>query len=116
MPFSIKGITRFTTQDWTRLGTGATGAGFNASTDGGSNAFGAAQRLQGIEGFQWVNGFNKTTCVQNITDAAFTAIVQANVAAAFGGILYQISDEPLMSGCTATQAIPVFQHLTQLLH
>jgi hypothetical protein len=112
---TIKGVFRFTTQDWTRLGTGPTGAGFNASTDGG-DAFGAAQKLQGIHGFQWVSGFNKTTCTQQITDAALTSLVQQNVAAGFSGLIYEISDEPVDFGCTPAQAIPIYQHLGALIH
>ncbi|HEV2477086.1 MAG TPA: hypothetical protein VGX22_11130, partial [Candidatus Dormibacteraeota bacterium] len=88
-------------------------AGFNATTDGGVQHYGDAEAAAGMTGMVWVDAYDHTNCVQTMSDAAISAIVQANVSAGHSGLRYEIGDEPTTSGCNAA---PTYAHMTAVVH
>jgi hypothetical protein len=111
-PFT-RGVFRFSSSDWSRIAS----AGFNASTDGGSD-MGPAQKAAGINGMQWLPAFDKGACAQSASwsDSSISSLIASNVSAGMNGITYQVSDEPLNSSCTIAQVVSTYQHITQVIH
>ncbi|HEV2476920.1 MAG TPA: hypothetical protein VGX22_10295, partial [Candidatus Dormibacteraeota bacterium] len=108
-PALTRGIYRFTSTDFAAMST----AGFNATTDGGVQNYGDAEAAAGLTGMVWVDAYDHTNCVQTMSDAAISAIVQANVGAGHSGLRYEIGDEPTTNGCNAA---PTYAHMTAVVH
>jgi hypothetical protein len=106
---AVRGVFRFSTQNWAELKT----AGFNAVTDGGVQEYGAAQATAGLSGSVWLDAYDNRTCRQLLTGAQITAGVQANVTAGRTSLYYELGDEPTSYGCRAEAA---YRAMTAAVH
>ncbi|MBJ7603673.1 MAG: hypothetical protein JF888_10855 [Candidatus Dormibacteraeota bacterium] len=104
-----RGVYRFNSEAWPAMAA----AGFNAATDGGVASLGQAEAAAGLNGMVWVPAYDNRSCQQTMSDAAIAAVVTDNVRSGYGGLTYQIGDEPTANGCAAA---PVYSHLTALVH
>ncbi|HEX9363142.1 MAG TPA: PKD domain-containing protein [Candidatus Dormibacteraeota bacterium] len=110
VPVTItRGIYRFASTDFAAIST----AGFNATTDGGVQAYGASEAAAGITGMVWVPAYDNSTCTQTMTDAEIAQVVADNVNAGHSGLRYQIGDEPTANGCAAAA---LYTHITEVVH